>query len=265
MSRYHFPPPKDWQEFERLCCTLWRIIWKAPNTKRYGRSGQSQEGIDVYGRPNNGADYSGIQCKAKSPDLSEPKNTPANSVTKTELLTEITKTQKFNKGKLTEFILVHTGPKDTEIEKYVMELNTQNTYGFTIEVFAWEDIESLLALHPDVLVHHYKDLVESLLCVVKKSNGIKLELLLNDTKVELEELRRQIGGPFEPLFSIPNMDFPEFYRQDLDANIAYDFDKLCRSINDFPLLPIPLDKDIEGRKHNLFLILRSLNDLIKKL
>ena len=54
-----------WQDFEDLCCDLWRQLWKDPNTQKNGRSGQAQKGVDVYGRPDQGPEWAGVQCKHK--------------------------------------------------------------------------------------------------------------------------------------------------------------------------------------------------------
>lgn len=59
-------PPENWQDFETLCKKLWGEIWHCTDTiKKNGRSGQNQCGVDVYGAPNDGIEYYGIQCKGK--------------------------------------------------------------------------------------------------------------------------------------------------------------------------------------------------------
>ena len=58
--------PENWQDFERLCKKLWGEIWNCSDTiMRHGRNGQSQCGVDIYGTPNGGIEYYGIQCKGK--------------------------------------------------------------------------------------------------------------------------------------------------------------------------------------------------------
>ena len=65
LSNYQYPPPKHWQDFENLCRDLWREIWKDPNTQKNGRSGQEQHGVDIYGQPDEGELWAGVQCKVK--------------------------------------------------------------------------------------------------------------------------------------------------------------------------------------------------------
>ncbi len=45
------PVPRDWQVFEDFCRDLFAAEWSDPQTKKYGRPGQEQEGVDVFGRP----------------------------------------------------------------------------------------------------------------------------------------------------------------------------------------------------------------------
>ncbi len=63
-SNLQIPPPSNWQDFENLCCDLWRAIWKDPNTQKNGRQGQSQNGVDIYGRPELREKWAGVQSKA---------------------------------------------------------------------------------------------------------------------------------------------------------------------------------------------------------
>jgi len=57
--------PENWQDFESLCKMLWGEIWQCDEIQKNGRSGQSQNGVDVYGIPVNEVAYYGIQCKGK--------------------------------------------------------------------------------------------------------------------------------------------------------------------------------------------------------
>ena len=58
------PPPRSWDEFEDLVRDLYAREWGDPHTQRHGRTGQPQQGVDVYGQPRAlGGQYAGIQCK----------------------------------------------------------------------------------------------------------------------------------------------------------------------------------------------------------
>jgi len=59
-----YPKPKDWDEFENLVWDLFRRRWQDPDAQRYGRSGQEQHSVDVYGCPRDmGGAFVGVQCK----------------------------------------------------------------------------------------------------------------------------------------------------------------------------------------------------------
>lgn len=44
-------PPKSWVKFEDLTRALFAAVWRSPLTQKNGRSGQKQQGVDVYGTP----------------------------------------------------------------------------------------------------------------------------------------------------------------------------------------------------------------------
>src|SRR5262249_2693605 len=58
----HLDPPKSWDELEDICADLFGREWQDNNTTRYGRQGQRQNGVDIYGRPGR-KKYAGVQCK----------------------------------------------------------------------------------------------------------------------------------------------------------------------------------------------------------
>lgn len=131
--------PENWQDFEKLCKKLWGEIWGCSDTiKRNGRSGQKQDGVDVYGIPKGENQYYGIQCKGK--------DDYTNSVlTSKEVDEEIEKAKGF-KPALKQFIFTTTGNKDVAIEEYVRQKDIENRQNGLFEVclYCWEDIVDLL-------------------------------------------------------------------------------------------------------------------------
>ena len=148
-ANQQIPPPANWQDFELLCCDLWRAIWQDPNALRNGRQGQPQHGVDVYGRPNLGHLWAGVQCKGKD-------NYANKILTEDEVRVEVEKAKGFKPG-LSEFIIATTGPKDSKIE----ELSRTITEGhlqyslFSVHVWGWSDIVARIEDFPDVLEKHY--------------------------------------------------------------------------------------------------------------
>ena len=145
-------PPKYWEEFEDMLHDLFRAEWKDPNAQKHGRSGQSQNGVDVYGQPDQKDKWSGVQAKKKD-------QLAASTVTAKELESEVNKAIKF-KPKLSEFILTTTGKRDKNIQEKARLLTEahQKEGLFRVHVYSWEDIEDLLHTHLDVCKRRYPDL-----------------------------------------------------------------------------------------------------------
>jgi hypothetical protein len=136
--------PENWQDFETLCKKLWGEIWNCPEIKKHGTTGQPQNGVDLFGIPENEITspsikkYYGIQCKKK--DIR--KNI---KIEKSEIDKEINEAKKFIPP-LKKYYIATTAQKSVEIEEYVREKNIESITngGFQIEIFFWEDIVSLI-------------------------------------------------------------------------------------------------------------------------
>lgn len=144
-------PPINWDDFETLCCDLWRNIWGDPNTKKNGRQGQKQDGVDIVGRPGQNQQWGGVQCKGK--DNYQDKN-----LTEKEIRSEVKKAKGF-KPTLSEFIIATTGTRDANLDKIAREVTTENLAAgtFSVTVWAWEDIRDRLPDYPEVLKKHFPD------------------------------------------------------------------------------------------------------------
>lgn len=150
--------PENWQDFEKLCKKLWGEIWNCADTiQRNGRSGQNQNGVDVYGLPKNETAYYGIQCKGKD-DYTYAK------LTEGEINIEIEKALNF-RPKLKRFIFATTANKDVEVEEYIRKKNLEHVQKGLFEVYvsSWEDIIDLLEERRDTYNWYinncqYKDL-----------------------------------------------------------------------------------------------------------
>lgn len=130
--------PENWTDFENLCKKLWGEIWKCPEIKKNGRSGQSQQGVDVYGIPFGEIDYYGIQCKGKS-EYSK------SELTEKEIDQEIKLATEFEPA-LKKFYFATTASKDAKIEAYIRKKNIENIKNglFEVHLFSWEDIVDLI-------------------------------------------------------------------------------------------------------------------------
>ena len=133
--------PTNWQDFETLCFKLWSEIWQCPEIKKHGRTGNDQQGVDVYGIPKGETAYYGIQCKGKDEYTDQ-------QLTEKEIEDEIVKARSFSPP-LKKFYIVTTAVRNARIEAFVRKKNLENiSLGeFEIHLFAWEDIVDLIDQH----------------------------------------------------------------------------------------------------------------------
>ena len=128
------PPPRDEQVFEDLCRRLWSRIWDDPDARKHGRRGQSQQGVDIFGRRPDGG-WEGVQCKKKA---------PGQRLTRGEIETEIEKARGF--AGLTRLIIATTAPRDNVTQGLERELTEEEERrgSFSVVVYCWEDVSEKL-------------------------------------------------------------------------------------------------------------------------
>ena len=155
LSRFQIPPPSHWQEFESICCDLWREIWKDPNAVLHGRRGQAQQGVDAYGQPDKGRKWAAVQCKGKD-------NYSEKTLTEEDVTKEVDNAKKFS-PKLSEFIIATSGQRDASIQKLVREISQKNLNDglFSVHVWFWDDIIGKMGEFPNVIEKHIpKEIIE---------------------------------------------------------------------------------------------------------
>lgn len=140
-------PPKGWDEFEDIVCSAAKIRWQNQDFTRHGRQGQSQEGVDVYGKDAKGQ-MVGLQCK----------NT-CNGLTESTIEDEVKKAECF-KPTLAKLYIATTAVTDKKIQAFARSLSEsrQSAGHFGIEVLFWNDIWHDLALQPERVYQHFPHL-----------------------------------------------------------------------------------------------------------
>lgn len=143
------PMPKSWDEFEDITADILKSIWKDEYIIRNGRTGQRQNGVDIYGKPHylNG-EYSGCQCK--------------NTVTTIgEIKQEIKEAEKF-KPELKEFVFFVGSKRDSKLQEEVrlLDLERLKSNKFGIKILFWEDMCLRLSNYPDLMEKHFPQFVE---------------------------------------------------------------------------------------------------------
>lgn len=137
-SDLQLSPPSNWEQFEKFGCELYRKIWQDPDTKRNGRQGQPQNGVDIYGRPQQGKEWAGVQCKGKDDYQNK-------EITINEIETEIEKAKEFT-PKLSQYTIITTGKVSMEVENHVRELSDNHIKMglFSVQIKSWTNILELL-------------------------------------------------------------------------------------------------------------------------
>ena len=174
-SDIQIEPPDKWQDFENLCFKLWKSIWADPGTQKAGRKGQSQDGVDVFGRPDQREKISGIQCRSKDKYLKQ-KLTIAE-------LTKAVKEAKAFEPKLSEFIIATTSPRDAKLQEKARKITQKHIKEglFTVSVVGWEDIKLLLDDYPNLALEY---------CIIQTSSKPPTDRLTQFTKEALSEKKK---------------------------------------------------------------------------
>lgn len=118
----NFLPPQNWQDFENFVKGTVEVIWKQEGWQIYGRSGQKQSGIDIYGYDNS-RNFVGIQCKKKSQTNSEGELLKNSLITKSLINDEIISAKKISSPKLDKLIIATTSSRDTNVQDIIREAN----------------------------------------------------------------------------------------------------------------------------------------------
>lgn len=136
ITELDLPRITDEDRFEDLCMAIWRIKLDDPSTRKNGRRGQRQDGVDVFGRRNNTTNWVGLQCKVRT----------TNDLTFEEIKKEVTKAREFN-PKLSEYIIITTAPRDAKLQEQIRILSDTNMDEgfFPVNIEFWDDIKEDLS------------------------------------------------------------------------------------------------------------------------
>lgn len=211
--------PNDWNEFEDIVWEIYTRKWQDSRAKRYGRSGQQQHGVDIYGKPKDSNSYIAIQCKRYKNDKLTTKNIDE----------EIKKTQSFT-SEIEEYIIATTESRDTKLQDYVRELNNKpkSEKKFIVDIVFWEDIcnDLVTPSNFDLLRKYYSGWEE----VYKNKNYVsladakrnylkKLRHIFNHvnfTGIDVEGENAHQSGNLANIFVAPNLEekiLDDFYQK----------------------------------------------------
>ena len=152
LNAFHLPAPADWQAFERLARDLFSAFWRDSNAEMHGRTGQPQNGVDVYGTNIATGRLEGVQCKGKDGRY-------GHSVSVAELQDEVQKALKFAPT-VSCYYLVSTGPGDVAVQQEARRISAEHaaTGLFAVYVFGWDHLLNMLQDHAKVARKHFRAL-----------------------------------------------------------------------------------------------------------
>lgn len=151
MSVYlNFPPPANWQDFQILTLRLVEQMCEPTTVREYGRQGQRQDGVDVYGEMPGGL-HLGVQCK----EMKLGKNLSLQLIK-----AEAEAARAFNPG-LDVFVIATTLAEDTALHKAVTALNASKNYSFKISYWSWSHFNDKLNRSSKLMEDSYRNYAES--------------------------------------------------------------------------------------------------------
>ncbi len=151
-------PPSNWQDFERLTLDWAKKAWKDEYAQRYGRQGQPQSGVDVFGFNNVQSGHIGVQCKKRTWVTKPGADAPSNTLTTDEIDEEIVAAHSFAVP-LDRFLIATTGPRDEKLQKYVLKLNLAGTTP-QVSLMFWDDFVEFLNNEPDLMYRYYENVLK---------------------------------------------------------------------------------------------------------
>lgn len=154
MNQFFFPP-NYWQEFETLTALVAGVVFGAQDVDQIGRTGQSQDGVDVH--VDLSAAGVGIQCKRRAQRNKNNDLSPGGVITLKFLEAAVAEAEGFRPG-LGTFVLATTAPRDAKIQAEARRLSRARHQAgqFAVKLWFWDDYVTWLNLH-DSLEQFYYD------------------------------------------------------------------------------------------------------------
>lgn len=156
-----FQPPLYWQQFEDLTEGVFRAVYGDPKPTKFGRSGQAQDGVDVFGREVGQGRLIGIQCKRMDERDENNVPRPGGEILRKHLDKEIKEASKFQQ-KLDTWVLATTAKRDASIQKYALKLDQKSRAAgsFGIQLWFWDDFITDLNRHHELQQWYYSQVIQ---------------------------------------------------------------------------------------------------------
>lgn len=158
----YFQPPLYWQQFEDLTEGVFKEVFRDPKPTKYGRPGQAQHGIDIYGFENGNGRLIAIQCKRMDECDTNNQPLPGGCITKRLLNKELKKVRDGFPRPLDTWIFATTAKREAAIQSYVLKLDRESRAAgsFGIQVWFWDDFITDLNRHYDLQRWYYDQVIQ---------------------------------------------------------------------------------------------------------
>ncbi len=227
-ANLELPRPKDWNEFEDICLSISKIKWSNPNFSRFGRIGQKQDGVDIYGDGQLGQ-LIGVQCK----------NTLVNNLTIEIINKEINNAELFTPP-IAEMYIATSAVRDVNIQREVAALSQSRIVNgkFGVGLIFWADIEQELSKNMGEVERFYPQFFKSSINPqsqpdLRARDISSLTNFLNYIDIEPIQYYLELSPKFFPYNFLKNLELlknlyysPLFNLYDLDLKAV-----LCSWIN----------------------------------
>lgn len=195
-SSMEIPPPKNWQDFESLVRDAYSAKWGS-QLQMNGKSGQKQNGVDIYGPDNLGRQVA-IQCKR------------LNGPIKFDVVeNELSKSEGFS-GPITTLYIATIQEPDQNIQTQARALSEERSKQgkSAVSIIFWDDIVSALSSNPNVWLNHYPNIKLPEHQVVSTAQKYHSSLSLGYYGVKVSTLFELIFGE---IGYIVNEDHDQFF------------------------------------------------------
>ena len=153
--QYVFPVPESDDVFDEMVRDACAIEWGDPGTQLNGRSGQAQNGVDVFGYPYGPSG----RCRAAQSKL-RAKGKPLSEA---EIDKEVKKAQS-SPLKPEQLIIVTSTGRDVNLQTYIDQISRvqSKTGSFLVKIWFWDDLLARLLVDRSYILKYYKDLLASI-------------------------------------------------------------------------------------------------------
>lgn len=195
-TQYALPPPRSDDEFEDMVEDYCKIIYE--DAQRFGRRGQSQNGIDILCTTNGHTDI-GVQCKRY------------DSISQSDVDSILLKALTFSHP-LKTLIIATTALRDVHIQSYVIDKSTDSK---EIKILFWEDIRSTISVNSELLYKYYPHIIES------QNEDFSIDDLKEQFNIAMREFKIIKFMRIDPTVGMPS-DLPlnvEIFCIEMDKNL----------------------------------------------